>query len=278
MLRHRVSPSASPMTGSRGVSSTLRSIDSITHVSEYWIARPDQARRNITKGQNRIVDAPAQRGQWCALTLLANLLPLDAAGSLAAAKLPHWTLEFLWHQLACSRLVWSGSSFGKREIMMRAALILVSVGSLAAMELATPPRVAKAVNQPLTPTVGVGDSRDTLAKADRLEIPYFRNELPTQPSSFVERTPPAHATPVISKAASKIVSGNPHDAKTGKVAPARPKPRPRIADSKPGTRTTNSRTVANTDRSKAPMDVKPCRPNMFDSLLKALSLPSGCEA
>jgi hypothetical protein len=163
--------------------------------------------------------------------------------------------------------------------MMRAALILVGVGSLVAMELRTPPRVAKAVNQPLTQsTVGVGDSRDTLTKADRLEIPYFQNELPTQPISFVQRMPPADSTPVISKEASKIVSGNRHDAKTKKVAFVRPKLRSKITDSKPRPKTTDSKTVANTNRSKAPMDVKPCRPNAFDSFLKALNLPSGCEA
>ena len=173
---------------------------------------------------------------------------------------------------------------------MRAALILVGVGSLAAMEFQTPPRVAKAVNQPLTQsTVGVGDSQDTLAKADRLEIPYFQNELPTQPISFVARMPPADSapviskTPVVSKEASKIVSGNRRDAKTKKVAFAGPKPRPKIPDSKPGpkttdSKTTDSKTVANTSRSKAPMDVKPCRPNAFDSFLKALNLSSGCEA
>jgi hypothetical protein len=158
--------------------------------------------------------------------------------------------------------------------MMRAALILVGVGSLVAMELRTPPRVAKAVDQPLTQsTVGVGDSRDTLAKADRLEIPYFQNELTTQPISFVERMPPADSAPVISKEASKIVSGNRHDAKTKKVAFVGPKPRPKIPDSKPRPKTTDSKTVANTSR-----DVKPCRPNAFDSFLKALNLPSGCEA
>jgi hypothetical protein len=163
--------------------------------------------------------------------------------------------------------------------MMRAALILVGVGSLVAMELRTPPRVAKAVNQPLTQsTVGVGDSRDTLTKADRLEIPYFQNELPTQPISFVQRMPSADSTPVISKEASKIVSGNRHDAKTKKVAFVRPKLRSKIPDSKPRPKTTDSKTVANTNRSKAPMDVKPCRPNAFDSFLKALNLPSGCEA
>jgi hypothetical protein len=163
--------------------------------------------------------------------------------------------------------------------MMRAALVLVGVGLLVAMELGTPPRVAKAVNQPLTQsTVGAGDSRDTLAKADRLAIPYFQNELPTQPISFVERMPPADSTPIISKEASKIVSGKRHDAKTKKVALVRPKLRPKIPDSKPRPKTTDSKAVANTYRSKAPMDVKPCRPNVFDSFLKALNLPSGCEA
>jgi len=165
--------------------------------------------------------------------------------------------------------------------MMRAALILVGVGSLFAMERGTPPRVAKAVDQPPTQsTVGVGDSPDTL-KADRLEIPYFQNELPTQPISF-ERMPPADSTPVISKEASRIVGDNRHDAKTEKVAVIRPKPRPKIPDSKPrpNTRptTADSNTVANTYRSNAPMDVTPCRPNAFDRFLKALNLRSGCEA
>jgi hypothetical protein len=163
--------------------------------------------------------------------------------------------------------------------MMRAVLILVGVSSLVAIELGTPPRVAKAVNQPLTPsTVGVGDSRDTLAKADRLEISYFQNELPTQPISFVERMPPADSTPIISKEAGKNVSGNRHDGKTKKVAFVHPKPRPKIPNSKPRPKTTDSKTVANTYRSKAPMDVKPCRPNTFDRFLKALNLPAGCEA
>ena len=164
---------------------------------------------------------------------------------------------------------------------MRAALILVGIGSLFAMERGTPPRVAKAVDQPATQsTVAVSDSRDTL-KADRLEIAYFQNQLPTQPISF-ELTPPADSTPVISKEAGTIVSGNRHDAKTEKVAVVRPKPRPKIPDSKPrpntGPTTTDTNTVANTYRSKPAMDVTPCRPNAFDRFLKTLNLRSGCEA
>ena len=160
---------------------------------------------------------------------------------------------------------------------MRAALILVGVGSLFAMERGTPLRVAKAVDQPPTQsTVGVGDSRDTL-QAGRLEIPYFQNELPTLPISF-ELTPPADSTPVISKEASKVVSGDRHDAETRKIAFVRPKPRPKVPDSKSRPNTTDSNTVANTYRPKAPMDVAPCRPNAFDRFLKALNLRSGCEA
>ena len=165
--------------------------------------------------------------------------------------------------------------------MMRAALILVGIGSLFAMERGTPPRVAKAVDQPpIQSTVGTSDPRDTL-KADRLEISYFQNELPTQLISF-QLTPPADSTPVISKEASKIVGGNRHDATTEKVAVVRPKPRPKIPDSKPRPETrpttTDSNTVANTYRSKAPMDVTPCRPNAFDRFLEALNLRSGCDA
>jgi len=39
MPRHRVSPSASPMTGSSGASSTPQLLDSITSALEYWITR-----------------------------------------------------------------------------------------------------------------------------------------------------------------------------------------------------------------------------------------------
>jgi hypothetical protein len=176
--------------------------------------------------------------------------------------------------------------------MMRAALILVGVASLVAMELETPSRVAKAVDQPLTlSTVGAGagasDSRDTLAKADRLEIPYFQNQPTIPPISSVERMPPADSTPAISKEAGKIISVNrpdlktrdvkTKDVKTRQVASVAPKPKSRMPDSRPRPATTDSRTVANTTRPKVPMDAKPCRPNAFDSFLKALNLPSGCE-
>lgn len=162
--------------------------------------------------------------------------------------------------------------------MMRATLILVGVGSLVAMELATPPRVAKAVNHPLAQSiVGVVDSRDTLTKGDRLEIPYFQSELPARQISFVERMSPMDPTPNTSKNTRNVVSANRHDAKTKKVALVRPKPRPKNPDSKRRPKTTDSKAVTSTVRSKIPMEVRPCRPNALDSFLKALNLSSGCE-
>jgi hypothetical protein len=58
ILGHRVSPSASPMTGSSGVSSTPQLFDSITCASDYWIAR-----RSLSSG-----GAPRRRG-WRAMTV-----------------------------------------------------------------------------------------------------------------------------------------------------------------------------------------------------------------
>src|SRR5882672_1847049 len=53
ILRHRVSPSVSPMTGSSGVSSTPQLFDSITDASEYWIAR-FRGRRRLRAWRVRI--------------------------------------------------------------------------------------------------------------------------------------------------------------------------------------------------------------------------------
>jgi hypothetical protein len=49
--------------------------------------------------------------------------------------------------------------------------IPLGVGVLAAMELRTPPRTAVAIVQPLAETtVGVSDSHEALANADRFEV------------------------------------------------------------------------------------------------------------
>ena len=111
--------------------------------------------------------------------------------------------------------------------------------------------------------VGIDVSRDTLTKVDRLEIPYVLNEMPTRPISFIERMPSA-ATIIDSPEASKTVSR--HWEAPKKVAVALPKPRPKTKKAK------------QPDRSKVRTEViKPCAPNAFDSLLRALNLSSGCQ-
>jgi hypothetical protein len=82
--------------------------------------------------------------------------------------------------------------------MMRAALILVGLGTLVAMELEAPPRTRKAVNEPLAQsTVGLSASHDSLTKADRLEIPYVQYDAPAQRISPVERRPPPDPKAII---------------------------------------------------------------------------------
>ena len=106
---------------------------------------------------------------------------------------------------------------------MRAALILIGLGTLVVMELEAPPRTGKAVNEPLAQsTVGLSASRDTLSKADRLEIPYVQYEAPAQQISSVEQMPPPDQKVIIPQEVPKIVDQH----RRGAVVVMLPKPRP----------------------------------------------------
>jgi len=62
---------------------------------------------------------------------------------------------------------------------MKVALVLVGVGTLALMELETPPRTTKPMNEPPAQgPVGSRASHDTLTTLDRLEIPKMQFEAP----------------------------------------------------------------------------------------------------
>jgi hypothetical protein len=149
--------------------------------------------------------------------------------------------------------------------MMRATLILVGLGTLVAMELEAPQRTPKAVSEPLAlSTVTVSASRDTLTKADRLEIPFVQHEAAAQPISAVERTPPPDPAAIIPKERPKLIDQH----SRGAVAVMLPKPRPKHAA---------SNRTAKAERSKLTTEIKSCRPNPFDRLLKALNLSPGCE-
>jgi hypothetical protein len=149
--------------------------------------------------------------------------------------------------------------------VMRAALVLVGFCTLIAMELEAPPRIRKAVNEPLPQsTVGLSASRDTLTKADRSEISYVQYDPPAQRISSVERMPPQDPMAIIPQEVPKIVDQH----KRGAVVVMLPKPRPKH---------TASKKTANTERSKVTIAPKSCRPNTFDTLLKALNLSPACE-
>jgi hypothetical protein len=156
--------------------------------------------------------------------------------------------------------------------MMRSALIVGSVSTLVAMELATPPRTASAVHEsPVAQTfAGLGDSFDTLTEADRLEPHrYAQGEAPTLPVSSDLPTFSvglAHAT---SQEPRKGPSRHSYSTRKQRVAvvPVKSRPKSRISakDSK-------------SDRLEGVVVVhKPCRQNALDGLLKLLSLSRGCE-
>jgi hypothetical protein len=157
--------------------------------------------------------------------------------------------------------------------MMRAALILASVATLAAMELATPPRAEKAAHEPLVDQTSVGTitSYDTLTEADRLELHrYMQNDASIPPASFVLSTPPVNSASVISQKPQKTISRHSRVSNTRKVVVAPPKPKPRTKVSENASNTRRGRAVV--------VSRKPCRQNALDSLLKALSLSPGCES
>lgn len=115
---------------------------------------------------------------------------------------------------------------------MRVALILVGLGTLAAMEFETPPRTTKPVNEPPAQvTVGLRASNNTLTTADRLEIPHMQFEAP-QPVSSSEPMPPADQTAIVAPEPSKIIEQHKRSASGGSSVVILPRPRPRQGTSK----------------------------------------------
>ena len=155
------------------------------------------------------------------------------------------------------------------RMVLLGLLIPLGVGVLAAMELRAPPLTAVAVVQPLAETtVGVSDSHEALAKADRFEVTYAKSETPTQAGLVDERISPSEATTVGSPEAPRIINRHRHGPKTKKVTNAA------LPKSKP--KTTDIKRTASPDRSKAASYTEPCRLSAFGGLRKALN-SVGCE-
>lgn len=150
---------------------------------------------------------------------------------------------------------------------MRVALILVGLGTLAVMELETPPRTTKHVNEPPAQvTVGLRASNDTLTTTDRLEIPHMQFEAPSHPVSSSEPMPPADQTAIVAQEPSKIIEQHKRSASGGQSVVMLPRLRR-------GQGTSNA--IASANRAKPVAKV--CRSGAFDGLFKALNLSTGCQ-
>ena len=157
--------------------------------------------------------------------------------------------------------------------MMRMGLIVVGLGTLTVMELGTPSRTKTSATDPFDQlTIDVRVSPDTLETADRLEMHNLQHEAPLQPVSPVES--PSDVTALVARNYSAFELG----ANSKKDVARKLKHKPKNTDSnKLRPNRTNSNKAPKTDRSKAIVEVKPCRPNALDSLLQALNLSSRCQ-
>jgi len=117
-----------------------------------------------------------------------------------------------------------------------------------------------------------------LKKGDRLEVPRLQQEAPVQsvtPAEPASPPPPDLLAIKIAEENLSIVGLVPNDKKH---VVTKPKPKPKHATpDKPRPKLANSDKAPKTERPKAVVELKPCRPNAFDELLQALSLPSRCQ-
>jgi hypothetical protein len=155
--------------------------------------------------------------------------------------------------------------------MMRMGLIAVGLGTLAVMELGTPSRTKTSATDLFDQlTIDVSVSPDTLETADRLEMHNLQHEAP--PVSPVESL--ADVTALVPRNSNAFELG----ANIKKDVVRKLKPKPKNTDSnKLRPNHTNSNKAPRTERSKAIVEVKSCRPNALDSLLQALNLSSRCQ-
>jgi hypothetical protein len=158
---------------------------------------------------------------------------------------------------------------------MRIGLIVVGLGTLTVMEMATPSRSKTSAPDPFEQLrVDVSVSRDTLEGADRLETHHLQQEVPVQPISPVEPPPPDVAAIILEENSNIVGRGTNDKKEVGR----KPKPKPKnTTPNKPRPQLTNSNKAPKTERSKAIVEVKPCRPNAFDSLLQALNFSARCQ-
>ena len=157
--------------------------------------------------------------------------------------------------------------------MMRMGLIAVGLSTLIVMELGTPSSTKTSAPDPFDQlTINVSVSPDTLETADRLETHHLQHKVPFQAISPVEAPP---QPPAVTDSVQEDSSTAGLSANDEKDVVKMPKPRPKYTDSRP--KHPNSNKSPKTERSKAIVEIKQCRSNALDGLLKALNLSSRCQ-
>ena len=133
------------------------------------------------------------------------------------------------------------------------------------------PKLPPAVGaSPERTTVGNTFSRDTLTKADKLEIAYVRDAAAVEPATLAKKVSDEILSRPPGSLSRKVVSRpsrDPNAKKTIAVSPGR-----HIKSQEP-------KKSKNVDRRKATVDLRACRrPEGFAGLLRVLNLSPGCDS
>jgi hypothetical protein len=154
--------------------------------------------------------------------------------------------------------------------------IVVGLGALTVMDLETPSPTKTSVPDPFAQlTFDASSLGETLETADRREVHHLQRETAVQPIIPTEPIPPPDLTAIIPEEDSSALERATNDQKHV-VRKQKPKPK-YTTPNKPRPKLTNSNKASKTERSKAVVELKPCRPNAFDGLLQALNLSSRCR-
>ena len=158
--------------------------------------------------------------------------------------------------------------------MMRIGLIAVGLSTLIVMETETPSRTKTSGPDRFDQlVVDVSISSDTLEAADRIEIHHLRHEASLQAILPVEAKP-LDVTALVQEESSTVGFGK--NEKKDVIIKLVPRPKYKDPD-RPRPKHTNSNKTPKTERSKAIVGIKPCRPKALDDLLQALNLSSRCQ-
>jgi hypothetical protein len=150
-----------------------------------------------------------------------------------------------------------------------AVLCLIGLAAMVGIKAGSPTPAPNVGASPEQTTIVAGSSPDTLTKADKLEIAYGRIPIAVEPVMLATQVSDETSPQPLSLTVPKIVSRHWHDHNAKKFAAVSPDRRIKIQQPK------NGKSV---DRSKATVDLRPCRrPEGFAGLLRALNLSPGCD-